>query len=176
MTGSDVSHLVFLDESGVNINLTRHYARAPRNKRAVDSTPVNTPCNTTILCSVRINGETAYTTYTGGTTAEKFVEYLQSTLLPTLSKDDVVIMDNMRSHHAKQVKEVLDNTHISYMFLPPYSPDLNPIEKMWSKIKAILRKMKVRTAMALPEAIKQAFTAIKPSDCKGWFQSCYYLQ
>ena len=137
--------------------MTRHYARARKEKRAIDSTPVNTPTNTTILSSVRITGETAYTIYQGGTTAERFAEYLSSTLLPTLSETDIIVMDNMRSHHAKIVKELLDRAGVRYLYLPPYSPDLNPIEKMWSKLKANLRKQKIRIAAQLPEAIKREF-------------------
>ena len=117
--------------------MTRHYARARKEKRAIDSTPVNTPTNTTILSSVRITGETAYTIYQGGTTAERFAEYLSSTLLPTLSETDIIVMDNMRSHHAKIVKELLDRAGVRYLYLPPYSPDLNPIEKMWSNSRPI---------------------------------------
>ena len=137
--------------------MTRHYARARKEKRAIDSTPVNTPTNTTILSSVRITGETAYTIYQGGTTAERFAEYLSSTLLPTLSETDIIVMDNMRSHHAKIVKELLDRAGVRYLYLPPYSPDLNPIEKMWSKLKANLRKQKIRIAAQLPEAISGHF-------------------
>ena len=140
MPGSNINNLVFLDESGININMTRHYARSKTNERAVDSTPLNTPCNTTILSSIRLDGRTAHTVYQGGTTAGRFAEYLEDTLLPTLSKDDIIIMDNMRSHHAKAVRQLLDSSGIRYLYLPPYSPDLNPIEKMWSKIKANLRK------------------------------------
>lgn len=132
--------------------MARHYARSKKNERAVDSTPINTPCNTTVLSSIRLNGETAYTVYQGGTTKERFAEYLNSTLLPTLSKTDI------------------------YLYFPPYSPDLNPIEKMWSKIKAFLRKEKIRIASELPEAITRAFSNIHPSDCLGWFRSCNYMQ
>lgn len=92
--------------------MTRHYARAKSNERAADSTPVNTPCSTTILSSVRLNSQTAYTVYRGGTTAEQFAEYLKNTLLLTLSKDDIIVMDNMRSHHSKSVKEVLNTSGI----------------------------------------------------------------
>ena len=99
--------------------MTRHYARARKEERAVDSTPVNTPCNTTILSSVSIDVESAYTIYQGGTTAERFAEYLKTTLVPTLSKTDIIIMDNMRSHHAKIVTEVLEKSGIAYMYLPP---------------------------------------------------------
>lgn len=156
MSECDIKNLVFLDESGVNTNMTRLYARALGGERAVDSAPVNTPTGTTILSSIRVNGATAYTTYSGGTTAEKFAEYLTSTLIPTLDKNSIVVMDNMRSHHAKDVKAILDQFGIHYLYLPPYSPDLNPIEKLWSKIKAFLRKEKVRIAEELPAAIERA--------------------
>lgn len=94
---------------------------------------------------------------------------------PTLSVDDVIVIDNMRSHHAKTVKEVLDKSGIKYLYLPPYSPDLNPIEKMWSKVKAYLRKVKIRTTSELPEAIEKAISTVSPSDCLGWFRSCNYM-
>ena len=176
MLESDIDHLVFLAESGVNINMTRHYARARKNRRAVDKTPLNTPRNTTILSSIRLNGDCAYTVYQGGTTTERFAEYLKTKLLPTLSKADIIVMDNMRSHHAKAVKQLLDSTKVNYLYLPPYSPDLNPIEKMWSKLKAFLRKEKIRIASELPAAISKGFLTIRPEDCKGWLRSCNYVQ
>ena len=120
MQENDAEHLVFLDESGVNTNLTRHYTHSKKNERAVDSTPINTPCNTTILSSVRLNGKACYTVYQGGTTQERFAKYLKTMLIPTLSKTDIIVMDNMRSHHAKIVKQVLDETGISYVYLPPF--------------------------------------------------------
>lgn len=176
MSQKDINHLVFLDESGVNINMTRHYARAWKNRRAVDKTPLNTPCNTTVLSSIRLNGDCAYTVYQGGTTAERFAEYLKTKLLPTLSEADIIVMDNMRSHHAKAVKQLLDSSKVTYLYLPPYSPDLNPIEKMWSKLKAFLRKEKIRMASKLPSAISKGFLTIRPKDCIGWFHSCNYVQ
>ena len=176
LSENDANHLVFLDESGVNTDMTRHYARSKKNERAVDSTPVNTPCNTTILSSVRLNGKTSYTVYCGGTTMEQFAEYLKTMLIPALSKTDIIVMDNMRSHHAKIVKQVLDESEINDLYLPPYSPDLNPIEKMGSKLKAYLRKEKVRIASELPPAIERAFSTVRASDCLGWFRSCNYVQ
>ena len=165
--------LVFLDESGVNIDMTRRYGRAVGKARAVDKTPENTPTNTTILSSVRLNGDTAYTTYSGGTTGDVFVDYLENIPIPTLHKGDIVIMDNLRSHHVKKVAEVLEKAEVKLLYLPPYSPDFNPIEKLWSKIKSILRKLKARTIQALPDAIDTAFSAVAPSDCIGWFKSCF---
>lgn len=83
--------------------MTQHYARAWKNRRAVDKTPLNTPCNTTVLSSIRLNGDCAYTVYPGGTTAERFAEYLKTKFLPTLSEADIIVMDNMRSHHAFRI-------------------------------------------------------------------------
>lgn len=141
----------------------------------MDSAPINTPQNTTILSSIRPDGQTAYTTYQGGTTKDKFIDYLKDILAPTLRKGDVVIMDNMRTHHSKEVKRVLEDLKIKAIFLPAYSPDFNPIEKMWSKIKSVLRKLKVRTLDALSNAIHSAFSMISSSDCQGWFSSCYVV-
>ena len=156
--------------------MTRHYARAWKSQRAVDKTPLNTPCNTTVLSSIRLNGECAYTVYPGGTTEERFAEYLKTKLLPTLSEEDIIVMDNMRSHHAKAVKQLLDSSKVTYLYLPPYSPDLNPIEKMWSKMNAFLRKQKVRAVDKLSDAINDALKTISVSDCIGWFHSCGYMQ
>ena len=129
ISGANAEHQIYLDESGINTNLTRHYAHAVHGKRAMDATPINTPAGTTVLSSIRLNVSLVYTTYQGGITAQRFCEYMGKQLIPSLEKDDVVIMDNMRSHHAKIVTELLDKAGISYLYLPPYSPDLNPIEK-----------------------------------------------
>ena len=137
----------------------------------VDKTPLNTPANTTILSSKRLNGETAYTIYSGGTTREKFLDYLKNTLIPTLHEGDIVIMDNMRTHHVKEVQTLLQGAGMKLLYLPAYSPDLNPIENMWSKIKAILRKLKIRLLPMLPHGIAEAFSRIRPSDCTGWFSA-----
>lgn len=101
-------------------------------------------------------------------------EDLKDILLPHLNCDSVLVMDNMKSHHAKAVKDLLDSSGVRYIYLPPYSPDLNPIEKLWSKVKALLRKFKVRSPDALPNAIQHAFQNVSPSDRSGWFRSCGY--
>lgn len=140
MSGYAPEKLVFLDESGINVNMTRFYARSKGGSRAVDAVPLWKPQNTTVLSSIQLNGETAYTTYSGGTTSERFVDYLRNILIPTLSPDSIVVMDNMRSHHTQAIKDLLEQAGVQYLYLPPYSPDLNPIEKMWSKLKAFLRQ------------------------------------
>ena len=115
-----------------------------------------------------------YTTFSGGTTVERFKRYLEIDLLPHLNDNSVLIMDNMKSHYAKAVKNLLDSSGVRYIYLPPYSPDLNPIEKLWSTVKSFLRKFKARTLDALPNAIQCAFQTVSPSDCSGWFHSCGY--
>ena len=169
----DENSLVYLDESGVNTDMTRIYGRSLGGTRCIDHAPLNTPKNTTILSSVRLNGKTAYTTYSGGTTKEKFVDYHENVLIPTLKDGDVLIMDNMRSQHVKEVAETVSksNKNLTILYLPPYSPDFNPIEMMWSKIKAILRKLKIRDNEKLPLAVKYAFNCISVSDCLGWFSA-----
>lgn len=174
MSGCKANNLVFLDESGCNTDMTRRYAYAPGGSRAVDSAPLTKPKNTTILASIQLDGTLRYTTFSGGTTAEKFKRYLEHDLLPYLNRDSILIMDNMKSHHAKAVKELLDQANIRYLYLPPYSPDLNPIEKLWSKVKAILRKCKARSPDKLSDAIQNAFLAVTACDCSGWFRSCGY--
>ena len=165
--------LVFLDESGVNTNMTRIYGRALGGTRSVDKVPLNTSTNTTILSSIRINGETSYTIYSGGTTGDKFVKYLKNTLIPTLHDGDIIVMDNMRSHHVKEVSKTINDSdkNLTLLYLPPYSPDFNPIEMMWSKIKSILRMIKIRDISMLSDAIKTAFSKITSSDCIGWFSA-----
>lgn len=172
LPGYDKNKLVFLDESGINTDLTRIYGRSYGGSRCVDKVPVNTPTNTTILSSIRLNGETYYTTYTGGTTKDKFINYIKDVPAPALHNGDIVIMDNMRTHHSKEVRKVIDDLKINVVYLPPYSPDFNPIEKMWPKIKSVLRKLKTRNSEALPDAVKYAFSQVHTLDCIGWFTSC----
>ena len=174
ITPEMVEHLVFLDESGVNKDLSRLYGRALSSQRAVDHAPLNTPRTATVLSSIRLDGEKAFTTYQGGTTGERFVQYLKETLLPTLRPGDIVVMDNMRSHHVKAVREILEAKGMKVLYLPPYSPDLNPIEKMWSKMKAILRKWKIRCLEQLPDAIERALACVSQLDCLHWFLASNY--
>ena len=164
------SHLVFLDESGVNINMARRYGRGKGGQRVVDRTPLNTPKSTTILSSMRLNGEIAFTTFQGGTTGDKFLTYLKDVLIPTLHPGDIVVMDNLRTHHIQAVGELLHDAGAEVLYLPPYSPDLNPIEKLWSKVKAILRKLRVRSLDSLDHAICFALSCVSAADCAGWFR------
>lgn len=169
-----VNKLVFLDESGVNINMTRKYGRAKGKERVNDYTPLNTPKNTTLLSSVRLDGTLANISFQGALNGKIFLKYIKETLVPTLRKGDIVIMDNLRIHKVKGVKEAIETAGATVVYLPPYSPDFNPIEMMWSKIKALLRKWKARTVDLLDDAIKQAFNEIQTKDILGWFIEAGY--
>ena len=162
--------LIFLDESGVNTNLVRRYGRAVGKQRVVDSAPFSTPKTTTVLSAMRLDGQFACRMYEGGTTKDRFLEYLREDLVPSLREGDIVVMDNLRAHHTKGVEELLRSVGAVPLYLPPYSPDLNPIEKMWSKMKSILRKLRVRSAALLPDAVREALAAVSRSDCDGWFR------
>lgn len=174
MGALEIEKLVFLDESGSNVNMTRKYGRAKGKERVKDDVPFSKPKNATVLSSLRLNGTIAHTVYTGGTTGVKFLTYLKDTLLPTLHKGDIVVMDNLRTHHIEEVRTVLENAGMQILYLPPYSPDFNPIEMMWSKVKAYLRKLKKRTAETLMEGIEEALKLITREDCVAWFTHAGY--
>ncbi|MDD3409224.1 MAG: IS630 family transposase [Eubacteriales bacterium] len=174
--GIDPSRLVFLDESGININMTRRYGRSIGQTRVVDHVPLNTPQCLTVLAAMRQSGDMVFTTYQGGTTGQRLIGFLKDQLVPWLRPGDVVVMDNMRSHHVDEVKEILCAAGVTLLYLPPYSPDLNPIEMLWSKLKSILRKWAVRLAADLPDAVFRALKLILPLDCCHWFAADgYYL-
>jgi len=171
----DLTRLVFVDESGAKTNMTRLYGRAMAGKRAIDNTPCGHWCTTTMLSSVRLDGSTACMVVDGATNKEVFQAYVQRILLPTLKTGDIVVMDNLSAHKSQQVRELIKSVGAELWYLPAYSPDLNPIEKMWSKIKSILRTLKARTEEALIRAIAKALEMVTASNVKGWFESCGYV-
>ena len=166
--------LVFLDESGVNTNLTRRYGRAKGKARVKDSAPLNTPKATTIVSSVRLDGTTVPKFLSGAMNGSMFLDYIQHELVPSLHAGDLIIMDNLRCHKVNGVKEAIQRTGAQLLYLPPYSPDFNPIEMMWSKLKAILRKVKARTVDSLLAALPRAFQAISVCDITSWFRESGY--
>ena len=167
-------NLVFLDESGVNTDMTRLYARAKGAQRAYDSTPLNTGTSTTILSSIRLDGECVYTTFSGAVNGERFKEYLRESLVASLHPGDIVIMDNLRSHKVDGVADLIKSAGASVLYLPPYSPDFNPIEEMWSKIKAFLRMTKARSVDTLLRTIPLAFDCVSSADILVWFLHAGY--
>lgn len=172
----DLQRLVFLDESGAKTNMTRLYGRSFDGGRLVDATPHGHWCMTTMLSSIRADGTTAAMTIDGATDAEVFAVYVRQILAPTLRPGDIVVMDNLAPHKMPAITAALEAAGAEVWFLPPYSPDLNPIEKMWSKVKAMLRKAKARTEETLLQAIGNALAAVTRSDATNWFASCGYIQ
>ena len=164
-----VDKLVFLDESGVNIDMVRRYGRAKNKNRVNDYAPVNTPKKTTLVSSVRLDGTQAYEFFQGSLNGKNFLSYVKNTLIPTLKKGDIVVMDNLSCHKVKGVKEAIEEAGASVLYLPPYSPDFNPIEMMWSKMKTLLRNWKTDTPELLHSVIPDAFSSVSVSDISGWF-------
>jgi transposase len=172
----DLRRFVFLDESGAKTNMTRLYGRAFGGQRVRDNAPHGHWCTTTMISSIRLDGSTAPLVIEGPTDRDVFESFVSQVLVPTLGAGDIVVMDNLSPHKTSAVLDAIEATGAEVWFLPPYSPDFNPIEKMWSKIKAFLRKVKARTYEALIAAIGAALATVTGSDALNWFQSCGYIQ
>lgn len=170
----DINRLVFIDEAGAKTNMTRLYGRSLKGMRAYDHAPHGHWCTTTMISSIRINGETACMAVDAATSGDVFRAYVEHILVPSLRKNDIVILDNLSAHKDKAAIEMIEEVGAEVRFLPPYSPDFNPIEKMWSKVKQLLRGMKARTEEALLLAIGKALSCVTESDALGWFVSCGY--
>ena len=149
--------------------MTRLYGRAVSHERVVDTVPDTRFHRTTILSSVRLDGTIVPVVFEGALNGDMFKAYVAQFLAPSLRPGDIVIMDNLSSHKVKGIVELIEAVGASVLFLPPYSPDLNPIELMWSKLMAILSKLKIRTKELLNDAIAYAFGCISVSDIAGWF-------
>ena len=167
--------LVFIDESGAKTNMTRLRGRAKKGQRLIDDAPYGHWCTTTMISSIRYDGSTACMAIDGSTTSEVFREYVRQVLLPTLQPGDMVVLDNLSAHKDTEALNLICAVGAEVRFLPPYSPDLNPMENMWSKIKEFLRNAKSRTQEALLNAIADALKTITPQDAKGWFKNCGYM-
>jgi len=166
--------LIFLDESGVSTQMTRRYARASRGVRVYETTPEGSWKILTILGAMSLRGMIATMTIEAATDAEIFLAYLDHVLCPALRPGDVVVMDNLSSHKVTGVRERIAAAGAELLSLPPYSPDLNPIEKAWAKLKQLLRTAKARTADALQQAIAELLPQIRPQDAQAWFRTPFY--
>lgn len=169
-----LEHLKFIDESGVNLALTRSYGRAAPGERVAEAVPQNYGSNVTLLAALGLSGVIAPWMLEGAIDTETFRIYLEQVLGPTLKPGDIVILDNLSVHKVSGLADRLARRGARLEYLPPYSPDLNPIEKCWSKIKTALRKAKARTLEALEQALKEAFASITDSDARAWFKHCGY--
>jgi transposase len=168
--------LVFLDESGAKTNMTRLYGRASKGARCHDKAPDGRWETVTVLSSIRLAGETESVVFEGAVDGKMFEAYIEQILGPSLRPGDIVVMDNLRAHKSQAAQKFVESRSAKYLFLPAYSPDLNPIEKMWSKVKQILRSLQARTQEELFEAIAKALNMVTADDAQGWFRSCGYIK
>lgn len=167
--GIDPSRLVFLDESGTTTNMTRRYGRAPRGQRIDAAVPHGHHKLLTLTAAVRLGEVGACLVFEGATNSLCFESYIEMCLLPTLRVGDIVIMDNLPAHKSAEVERLIDSVGAVVRYLPAYSPDFNPIEQLFSKLKEYLRSVGVRTVEALYGAIGDGLRTIKPSDIQSWF-------
>jgi transposase len=165
---------VFVDESGMHTAMDRLRSRAPKGERAYGKVPRNRGKNLTLIASMSLRGMGESMCFEGATDTEAFEVYVEHFLAPSLSEGQVVVMDNLGAHQPQRIRELIEQRGAEVVFLPSYSPDLNPIEQAFSKIKNILRKLGARTHEALLEAMKEAFSEVTPWDAAGWFDHCGY--
>jgi transposase len=165
---------LFVDESAVNTAMTRRYGRAPRGERVHDSAPRNYGTHTSVIGALGLRGLVAMLAVEGAVDTLCFDAYVEQVLGPRLRRGDVVVLDNLGAHKASRIEEVAEARGAQVLWLPPYSPDLSPIEQCWSKIKSYLRGAKARTDEALDEALAQAIKLVTKADIRGWFKHCGY--
>jgi transposase len=170
----ETERLIFVDEMGTNTSLSPVYAWAPKGQRTYWSVPRNRGANTTVLSSIGVEGMGPSLTVEGATTSVVFEAYVEQVLAPELRKGQVVVMDNLSAHKGQRVRELIEQRGCQLVYLPSYSPDLNPIEEAFSKIKRLVRKAEARTKEALVEAIGLALSAVSSRDARAFFEHCGY--
>lgn len=172
----DPAHLVFIDETWTKTNMTRTRGRCRKGERLVGKVPHGHWKTMTFLGALRQSGMTAPFTLDGPINGEWFLAYVQQILVPTLQPGDIVIMDNLGSHKSPKVRAAIEVVGAALRFLPPYSPDLNPIENAFSKLKALLRKAAIRSVPELWKTIGELLDQITQTDAKNFIQNAGYLQ
>ena len=165
---------MFLDETGATTKMARRHGRARRGERLRASVPHGHWKTTTFIGGLRLSGMTAPMVLDGPMTAAWFLAYVEQVLVPTLAPGDIVILDNLAAHKSAAARDAIEATGARMLFLPPYSPDLNPIENAFSKLKALLRKAAARTLQQLWNAIAQAIDAFTPAECANYFAAAGY--
>ncbi len=170
----DAGRLVFVDEMGSNTALSSLFAWARRGERAHGKAPRNRGKNTTLLASMSAEGMGSCLAVVGSATKAVFESYVERVLAPSLSPGQVVVLDNLAAHKGERVRELVEERGCELLFLPPYSPDLNPIEEAFSKVKALVRKTEARTREALIEALGRALDTVTAQDARGFFGHCGY--
>ena len=165
----DPENMIFIDETGVNLGMVRQFGRAMSGERVHGSKPKNKGKNTTIIGAISLKEVLATLTFEGGTNTAAFLTYITEVLVPVLWVGAIVLMDNLNVHLNEQVRTAIEAAGARLVFLPKYSPDLSPIELLWSKIKQFLRSRKPRTPEELDLAITDALNQVTKKDILGWF-------
>lgn len=172
--GLDPKRLVFLDETGATTKMARLRGRSPRGERCRASVPHGHWKTTTLVAGLRLGGMTAPGVIDGAMDGETFTLYAEHFLAPTLDEGDIVILDNLPAHRVARARAAIEAVGATMLFLPPYSPDFNPIEQAFAKIKALLRQAAARTVEALETAIASALEAFSPEECTNYFENSGY--
>jgi transposase len=177
LAGVDPHRLVFLDETGIDTRLTRAYGRAPRGRRVTGRVPWGSWERLTVIGALALEGVIAGMSIPAATGTAVFLAFVEQVLVPALQERPgaIVVMDNLAAHKAEAVRSALDRAGLNHRYLPPYSPDLNPIEQAWSKLKARLRATGARSRGALEEALGPALAGITARDARGRFRLAGYL-
>lgn len=170
----EVEQLVFLDETGANTKMARLYGWGPKSERVIDDVPHGHWKTSTFVSALRMTGLTAPTVLDGPMDSEFFLAYVEQQLVPTLHSGDVVVMDNLSSHKQVGVREAIESVGANLLFLPPYSPDLNPIELAYSKLKSLLRTHAERTVKDLWERLGKLVAEFTAEQCTNYFKHCGY--
>jgi transposase len=172
--GFALQQLKFVDETGINLAMTRRYGRAAPGVRVVESVPHNYGENVSLLAAMGVTGVSAPMTVEGAVDTEVFRTWTERVLGPTLEPGDIVVLDNLSVHQVAGIAESIARRGARLEPLPPYSPEFNPIEQCWSKLKTALRQARARTRNALDQALKRALKTITPADAQAWFTHCGY--
>lgn len=170
----DPAKLVFIDETGASTNLARKGGRCRRGRRLRVGVPHGHYKTVTLVAGLRLRGLTAPKVYDRPINAALFEEWVEKCLVPTLAEGDIVVMDNLPAHKGPRVEQLIKAAGAELLYLPPYSPDMNPIEKAYSKLKAFLRRIAERTVAGLMRALEACADIFKPAECENYFAACGY--
>jgi transposase len=170
----DASQCVFIDEMGSHLAMTRLYARAAPGERVLEQVPRDHKGNLSTIGAIGLTGLRTGLSVRGAIDRETLVFFVEEMLAPTLKRHDIVFFDNCSIHKADEIEAAIEARGAWALFLPTYSPDFNPIENCWSKVKSILRSLKPRTHEELLDALVEAFASITKQDIRGWFRHCGY--
>ena len=171
----DPTRLVFLDETGVATNLLRRYGRGPRGQRVADHTPQGRWESSTFIAALRVTGLTAPGVLDGPMDGASFLAYIEQILVPTLQPGDIVIADNLAAHKVDGVRPAIEAVGATLRFLPPYSPDFNPIELCFAKLKTIVRTARCRSIDTLWPLLGECLSRFTPTECRNYVRHCGYV-